>query len=115
MKALGPHSRATVFAGLDGRSSDARAMRRVKIELIAHVGGKPSATQKALIERIVMLGHQIALMDARHSEGGWTERDGRQYLAWVNSHSRLIGRLGMKSAAQAPRTLEQHIAERRAA
>jgi hypothetical protein len=52
----------------------------------AHVGGNPNNVQKALIERAARLTLYVELMDAQALvEGTMTERNSRQYLAWVNA------------------------------
>ena len=82
-------------------------VRDTRKALVAHVGGKPSAVQRALIERASVLTLQVSLMDAKQANGGLTERDGRQYLAWVNTLSRLMRQLGMMGVAQRPLTLAE--------
>jgi hypothetical protein len=70
----------------DGRSRESRLMRRVRADLVRHVGNKPSATQRALIERAAWLSLYVARLDAKAIEtGSMTDHDSRQYLAWSNS------------------------------
>jgi hypothetical protein len=103
---LGPYSRPAALANFDGRSRDGRFMRRVRADLTAHVGGKPSAAQRAIIDRIAWLHLHIAMIDARSSERrGMTDCDARTYLAWTNTLARMLGRLGLKGAAAEPRNL----------
>ena len=109
---IGPYSLPGALAKLDGRTREARLMREARAELVAHVGGTPSATQRVLIERAANLTLQIAMLDAKHAAGGMTEHDGRQYLAWVNTLTRLMRQLGMNGAAPRVPTLAEHIAER---
>lgn len=72
-------------------------MRDVRAELVAHVGGNPTATQKALIERAVWLSLHVAQLDAKAAEGrGLTEHDSRTYLAWSNSLTRTLAQIGLK-------------------
>jgi hypothetical protein len=86
---------------LDGRSREARLMRTVRAELTAHVGGSPSATQRALIERAAWLSLHVAKIEARTAEGGgFSEADSRQYLAWSNSLTRTLRALGIEGAPQ---------------
>ena len=95
-------------------------MRERRKELVAHVGGQPSATQRVMIERAVQLTLQIALLDAKAAEvdaetrrpAGMTEHDSRTYLAWTNSLTRLMRQLGMQGAADRPATLKDHLASR---
>lgn len=115
MAHLPPYSRPNALAKIDGRTREARLMREARAELVAHVGGTPSATQRVLIERAVQLTLQIAMLDAKQAGGGLTEHDGRTYLAWTNTLTRLMRQLGMTGAAQRPRSLADHIAARAAA
>jgi hypothetical protein len=67
--------------------------------MVAHVGGKPSATQKALIERAAMLTLHLARMDMRAMEAGdLSDHASRQYLAWSNTLSRTLTQLGLEAA-----------------
>ena len=101
---------------MDGRTREARIMRGVRAELVAHVGGKPSATQTALINRAAWLQLHMALLDERTTTGKpMTEHDSRTYLAWTNTFTRLMRQLGLKGAAQRQPTLQEHIANRAAA
>lgn len=92
-------------------------LRAVRADLAAHVGGKPSAVQRALIDQAAMLQLHVAAMDRKAAEaetcGCLSERDARQYLAWCNSLSRLLRQLGLKGAAAAPASLADHLAGRR--
>ncbi len=105
MRQLGPHSRPNVLAKLDGRRREARLMQSVRDELTQHVGGKPTAPQRALIERAAWLSLHCALMDAKllEGEGPLSERDSREYLAWSNSLTRCLRSLGMGEAPAKPR------------
>ena len=91
-------------------------MRETRAELTAHVGGNPSATQRALIERAVQLTLRIGAMDRKFGQSGeMTEHDSRTYLAWSACLSRAMRDLGLKPAASAPPSLREHIAARSAA
>ena len=113
----GPYSRPSTLAQLDRRTREARMMAALRAELVAHVGGQPSAVQAALIERAAWLGLRLALMDARAAErGDLSERDSREYLAWANSYGRLLRQLGeLAKAGPKPRTVAEKLAERAAA
>jgi hypothetical protein len=115
---VGPYSRARGLETLDGRSREGRLVRAVRRELTAHVGGRPSATQKALIERAAWLSLRISQLDAKMADGqAFTDHDHRFYLAWVGTLSRTLRQLGMQPAkASAPaRSLADYLAERAAA
>lgn len=111
MSRIGPYSRPTALAKLDGRTREARLMRQVRAELTAHVGGNPSATQRQLIERCAWLSLHVAQLDARTAEGrALTDHDSRQYLAWSNTLTRTLRQLGLEGRKQRPPTLQDLIA-----
>ena len=86
MSRIGPYSTPTVLAKLDGRTREARLMQKVRDDLTGHLGGDLTAPQTALVERAAWLSLHVALMDEKmleEGEGALSERDGRQYLAWV--------------------------------
>ena len=111
---LGPYSRPVTLGKLDQRTREAKLLREMRDDLIAHVGGNPTATQRALIERAAQLNLRIQLMDQEFAEANTIMGDHqtRSYLAWTNTLARTLARLGMAAKAQAPRTLAQHMAER---
>lgn len=116
MNTIGPYSRPHVLAKIDGRTKEARLLRETRAELAQHVGGNPSATQRALIERAAQLSLRIALIDQRFAETSTqTEHDSRTYLAWSNSLSRTMRELGVHAAPARPKTLEQIFAAKAAA
>lgn len=83
---------------LDGRSSEALYLKRVRAQLTEHVGGSPSPVQTAMIDRLAWLSLHLAKIDAKtlvHGEMGDLAR--REYLAWSNAYSRLIRQLGTES------------------
>ena len=69
MKPLTPYCSATTLATRDGRTREARLLKNLRAELVAHVG-VPSAVQGALITQACQLGLQIALMDRKFAETG---------------------------------------------
>jgi hypothetical protein len=88
---------------IDGRTRVARLMRETRAALIAHVGGEPSATQRALIERVVWLIVKCCQIDGKILAGANTEYDGNSYLAWSNAQRRALRDLGMEpTAVRAP-------------
>lgn len=101
---------------MDGRTRHARILNQVRGELTAQLGGKPSAAQRALIDRAAWLTLRVALLDAKTAEGGvMTECDSRTYLAWSNSLALVLTKIGLKGVAQQPPSLRDHIAQRQAA
>lgn len=116
MRRAGPYSRLSVLNKLDGRTRAARLAKDVRKSLTAHIGGRPSATQKMLIERAVQLTIRITAMDSKFAETGLqTEHDSRTYLAWSANLARVLRDLGMEGAAQRTPTLAEHKASRAAA
>jgi ketopantoate hydroxymethyltransferase len=113
---VGPYSNPDSLAKLDQRTKEARLVRETRADLVAHVGGAPSATQRTLIDQAVSLKLHIALMDRNAAETGgvMTEATGKQYLAWANALVRLMRELGVKAAPPRARTLADHIASRAA-
>jgi hypothetical protein len=85
------------------------------MELMAHVGGNPSAVTRQLIERAVRLSLQLELMDARLTHGDtFTDHDHNAYLAWSNALTRTLARLGTKAVDASPPSLAEHLARRAA-
>jgi hypothetical protein len=76
--------------------------------LVAHVGGRPTATQAAQIERASWLTLRLAQFDTLRARG--EPVDDVLYLAWSNSLSRVLQRLGPPAAVPQP-TLAQVLAE----
>ena len=112
MSRIGPYSRAHSLANIDGRTREAKLLGRVRSELTAHVGGKPSATQRMLIERAATLSLHVEGLDRKVLTGGvMTEHDSRTYLAWSNSLTRTLRELGLAKPQDAPgNRLQAHLA-----
>jgi len=98
---IGPYSRPHILAKLDGRTREAMLMRRTRAQLIEHVGGSPSAVELALIDRAVALTLRLAQLDAEVVRGeALSSHDHRHYLAWSNSLTKTLGRLGAKGKVE---------------
>jgi len=100
---IGRYSRPHGLAKLDGRTREAALMRDTRARLIAHVGGSPSAVELALIERAAQLTLKVAQLDAKLDANAMSDHDHRHYLAWSNSLTRTLEKLGMKGAAERTR------------
>jgi hypothetical protein len=112
MKPLSPYSRPDALAKRDGRTREARMLKKVHADLVSHVGGTPSATQLALIEQAAQIRIRLAALDRRYAEtGAMTEHDGRTYLAWCNTYARLMTRLGLKRAGETEKDLSDPFAD----
>jgi hypothetical protein len=117
----GPYSRSidrgAVGGAIDGRSREGRFLRSYERQLTEHIGGKPSVTQRCLIQRAARLALHLELMDERSLAGDhvFTTHDHLHYVSWSNSLARMLARLGLQSAATSGKTLDQHLAELAAA
>jgi hypothetical protein len=90
-----------------------RLMRQVHADLVQHVGGKPSATQKMLITRATTLSGYLARLDTEAlSPAGLSDHRRREYLAADGALRRTLRDLGMKGAAEKPPSLAAYIAGR---
>lgn len=100
MSGIAPYAIPATLARLDGRTREGRLLRRVRSDLTAHVGGKPSAPQRMLIERAATLALHVGTLDRKVLESGtMTEHDSRTYLAWSNSLTRTLRELGVDHSA----------------
>ncbi len=82
----------------DGRTSEAKLIDQVRVDLTTHVGGKPTATQRLLIDRAAMLTFQVHMMDRQAlKDGAMSEHTCRQYLAWSNTLTRTLTALGLEA------------------
>ena len=96
---------------LHGNSAERRAAARLRADLIAHCGGRPSATQMAMIDQATELKLRLSVMDQdviRTSRR--SAHASRDYLAWSNSMVRLLRQLGLKGAAEKPPSLRDYLA-----
>jgi hypothetical protein len=115
-RVVGPYTRPFAISKIDQRTREARLIRETREELVRHVGGRPSATQAAMIEQLVQLKLRLAVMDRKFNKAGdMTEHDSRTYLAWANTYARNLARLGMRGTAEARPDLAAYLASRDAA
>jgi hypothetical protein len=98
---LGPHSRAlrrgVVGDQIDGRSREGRFLRAAEAELIAHVGGEPSFTQRLLIRRAARAMLRLELLDGKMADGSWTDHDARTFGGLSNNLRLCLRELGLKA------------------
>jgi hypothetical protein len=102
--ATGPHSRVLrrgAMGALDGNSREAKFVKAFEAELVRHVGGSPTAVQRALITRACRLALHLELWDERTipQGGAFTASGHNHYLAWSNALGRTLARLGVDSRA----------------
>jgi hypothetical protein len=75
-------SKTVTMAKVDGRSAFGRLIRQVRSDLVQHVGGKPTAVQRMLIERAATLTGYLARLDGDAlSPAGLSDLRRREYLA----------------------------------
>ena len=93
---VGPFSRDHVLATLDRRSKAGRVYRTIEKDLVAHVGGAPSAVERLLIQSAAVKGTRLALLTEAVLDGRDIGNDG-QALAYANSFERTLIVLGLKA------------------
>src|SRR3954453_5306706 len=99
MRRIGPYSRPGRLQAVDYRTSEGQLLTQVRQELTQHIGGKPTAPQRILIDRAAMLLLRITLMDMHEAKTGYmSEKNAREYLCWTESLSRLLVKLGLDEA-----------------
>jgi hypothetical protein len=110
----GPYRRKTALFKVDRRSVEGRLMDQHRADLLKHLGGPPSVTQRALVERAVLLALRIAQLDERLVAGTMTILDASTYLAWVNSYRRVLATLGLEEPAadKSPSLLSSYLESR---
>ena len=87
---------SAIRQNLDGRYKPALRWDATAVELNAHVGGAPSATELRVIAAIADLEYHMGQVDERAVERGELNQHAtREYLAWQNSRRRLLQQLGM--------------------
>ena len=100
---LGPYSRVYRLAKLDGRTREAALIRRVRDELLAHVGQRPTITQRLLIDRAAILSLRLAQIDRRiFADETLTILDNNQTVAWQNALTRVLVALDVHKEEAAP-------------
>jgi hypothetical protein len=85
-RAVGPLSRKSSLAAVDGRTLVGRILKQVRSELVAHLGGDPSVAELLLIENAAMKSARVALLSQKLAEGGEIAPGADHHvLAWSNS------------------------------
>src|SRR5436305_2751780 len=88
--ATGPHSRALdrgAIGSLNGNTREAKFIKAYEASLVQHVGGSPTAVQRALITRAARLACHLELWDEQTipQGGAFTAASHNHYLAWSNA------------------------------
>ena len=114
---IGPYSRklrrGAIGASVDGRSAEGRFIRDLERQLVEHVGGEPSITQRLLIDRIIKIRLQLDGLDEKLASGNWTPHDSRTYGGLLNAYRLTARELGLKPAAAKPPSLAEFLASKR--
>lgn len=101
---------ARLWTGCKGTTKEAQFIRQVRADLVQHVGGKPSAVERILIERAVMMTVHLARMDAAAlAADAMSDHARREYLAWDGKLRQALRQLGKPAAAKPP-SLADYIA-----
>jgi hypothetical protein len=109
-RAIDPQMRPIRWAN-KGHSREARLFRALRTELVAHVGGKPTAAERAIIDRCAILQTHLALLDERmFGTGELSDHASKQYLAWANAVSRMLQALGLKPSKPQAMTARESLA-----
>ena len=98
----------------DGRSATGRFIRNLESELVAHVGGAPTITQRLLIDRLIKIRLQLDAFDKKLVGGNWTPHDSRTHGGLLNAFRLTARELGLKGASKAAPTLAEHLARKAA-
>ena len=93
-----------------------KLMAEVRDELTAHIGGKPTVTQRMLVNRAAVLSLRIHLLDRLTlSDAGLSEKNAREAVCWENALRRTLMALGIKGAADRAPSLKDYLATKTAA
>ena len=96
----GPYSRLLRRGAIgklaDGRSTLGRFIRHLEAELVAHVGGHPTITQRLLIARLIKTHVQLDLLDEKLGRGDWTMNDSRTYGGLLSAMRLTTRELGLQ-------------------
>jgi hypothetical protein len=91
-----------MLAKLDRRTKEARLLEEARASLTRHVGGAPNDVQRVLIERAARLQVFIETMDKQAlKDGTMSERNSRQYLAWVGALRLCLREIAAQTSAPA--------------
>lgn len=102
--------RAVTLKKVDGRSRLGRVMRQTRAALLQHFNGRPSATQRILIERAVTKAGYLARLDSEAlSPDGMSDHRRREYQAADNSYRLILRELGLKSLPERAPSLSDHL------
>jgi hypothetical protein len=115
---VGPYSRlfhrGVLGENIDGRSKLGRFMRDMETQLAAQCGGKPSLTEKLLIEQLVRVRVQLGLFTEKLARGAWTDLDMRTYSGMLHSFRQLCNQLGVEDKSEKPLPIMERLMKQEA-
>ena len=115
-RTISANSRPTTLLKLDQRTKEAALIRRIRDELIEHVGGQPSVAQRLTIDRLAVVTLRLSLFDQKlASDQPVTDHDSRVYAALHNAHRLLIKEIGMRATPAPQPTLAEYLTSREGA
>jgi hypothetical protein len=86
-----------LFTKIDGRTKEARFRKKLRGELTAHVGDKPTIMQASLIDLVIDTALQIERLKAQNfASNGPKQGDHKTFLATVNAMRRHLVALGLE-------------------
>ena len=98
---LGAYSQGKALINVDRRTREGKFATAVESELLAHLGGAPTAPQRLIVQLASMKALRIALLtDVVLSADAINERDDRQLVAWMNSLRLDLVTLGIERQAE---------------
>ena len=113
-KLAGPFSSEKTLATLDRRTRAGRIYKQVMAQLIEHLGGAPSATERLMIESAAIKSVRLHLLSEKLLNGEDVASD-HHALAWLESLRRDLQSLGMtkRGGKDDDASLESILAEHR--
>lgn len=118
----GPFSRDTTLSTIDRRTRAGRVLRSVEADLLKHIGGSATITQRLLVQSAALKATRLMLLSQKLLDhGDLSEGSDHHALAWMNSLRLDLVALGVgitgkgaKAKPDAP-SLEAYLAEQAAA
>lgn len=94
---IGAHSRLHRLVKVDRRTKEGRLLDAVRLELLEHIGSRPTPLQRLLIQRACVLSLRLAQIDRKiFEEREFSVIDNNQAIAWQNALTRCLVALGVR-------------------
>ena len=114
LKPLGAHSRAirrgVIGDKIDGRSAEAKFLKKIAAELANQIGREPTFAESMLIRRASRSMLQLEILDSKLMLGNWSEYDSRVQGGLNNNVRLCLRELGIKPAPKPKATLGEYLA-----